>query len=102
MKEAIANYHAAQSEADRTTYDTLLSLVDLVLPEAQGRVWHVHPVFFLDDNPVVGYSVLKGGVRLLFWSGQSFDEPALSPVGKFEAAKARLALVDDVDERNLR
>jgi hypothetical protein len=55
-------------------------------------------VFFLRDNPVVGYSVHKDGVRLLFWSGQSFEEPGLSPVGKFKAAEARFAGASDVDD----
>jgi len=59
-------------------------------------------VEFLDGNPVVGYSRLKGGVRLLFWSGQSFTEPGLKPEGSFKAAEARYAAVDQVDSERLR
>jgi hypothetical protein len=33
---------------------------------------------FLHGNPIVGYSKLKDCIRLLFWSGQSFDEPNLT------------------------
>jgi hypothetical protein len=55
-------------------------------------------VWFLDGNPVVGYSKLKGGVRLLFWSGRSFDEPSLRNEGKFQAAEARYTHADQIDE----
>lgn len=48
-----------------------------------------HPVWFLDGNPVVGYSKLKDSVRLLFWSGQSFRSTGLEPEGKFKAAEVR-------------
>ena len=61
-----------------------------------------HPVWFLDGNPVVGYSKLKGGVRLLFWSGQSFASPGLRPEGKFKAAEARFASADQIDVAALR
>jgi hypothetical protein len=65
---------------------TLFELINKTLPKADGKVWHGHPVWFLDENPVVGYSLKKSGVELLFWSGQSFDEPLLNPVGKYKAA----------------
>jgi hypothetical protein len=93
----VAAYHAAQTETDRPTCEALAAIIAGALPEAVGKVWHRHPVFFLEGNPVVGYSVHKEGVRLLFWSGQSFDEPALSPVGTFKAAEARFAGARDVD-----
>ena len=63
---------------------------------------HAHPVWFLDGNPVVGYSKLKGGVRLLFWSGQSFVSPGLHPEGTFKAAEARFTSVDQLDQQALR
>jgi len=68
-----------------------------IAPRVTGRT-----VEFLDGNPVVGYSRLKGGVRLLFWSGQSFTEPGLKPEGSFKAAEARYAAVDQVDSERLR
>jgi hypothetical protein len=58
-------------------------------------------VWFLDGNPTVGYSKLKRCVRLLFWSGQSFDEPGLAPEGTFKAAEARYTAVEQVDVVNL-
>ena len=38
----------------------------------------------------ISYESAKNTVRLLFWSGQSFDEPGLSPVGKNKGALVRL------------
>ena len=66
------NYNRSLVASDRTICDLLASEIHSHLPEAENKVWHAHPVWFLDGNPVVGYSKLKGGVRLLFWSGQSF------------------------------
>ena len=59
------------------------------LPDAEQKIWHAHPVWFLNGNPIVGYSKLKECVRLLFWSGQSFDEPGLQKEGSFKAAEKR-------------
>ena len=57
------------------------------LPEAENKIWHAHPVWFLDGNPIVGYSKQKRGIRLMFWSGKSFNEEKLNVVGeKFQDA----------------
>ena len=102
MNPQISSYNAAQAPADQLTCDLLSQEIDLALPEAENKLWHAHPVWFLDGNPVVGYSKLKGGVRLLFWSGRSFAAPGLHPEGKFKAAEARFASVDQIDIAALR
>jgi len=102
MHPQTLSYNAAQAPADQLTCDLLAQEIDLALPEAENKLWHAHPVWFLDGNPVVGYSKLKGGVRLLFWSGQSFAAPGLHPEGKFKAAEARSASVDQIDLAALR
>ncbi len=71
------------------------------MPDAENKIWHAHPVWFLDGNPVVGYSKLKGGVRLLFWSGQTFDEAGLKAEGSFKAAEARYTDVQQVNVLDL-
>ena len=71
------------------------------MPEAENKIWHGHPVWFLEGNPVVGYSKLKGSVRLLFWSGQSFDEEGLQNEGSFKAAEARYTAVGEIDTKML-
>ncbi|MGB4772650.1 MAG: DUF1801 domain-containing protein [Chitinophagaceae bacterium] len=102
MNKDILSYHQSLALEDRTICDLLHSEINEVLPEAESKVWHAHPVWFLEGNPIVGYSKLKGGVRLLFWSGQSFEEEGLTVEGKFKAAEARYVTVDDVKVTPLR
>ncbi|HEY6564569.1 MAG TPA: DUF1801 domain-containing protein, partial [Pirellulaceae bacterium] len=66
-----------------------------------SKIWHGSPVWFIDGNPIVGYHSLKNCVRVLFWSGQSFEEPGLQPEGTFKAAEARYTSVDEVDRDQL-
>ena len=94
-------YNAALEPDVRKICDLLAREIGLGLPEAENKVWHAHPVWFLDGNPVAGYSKLKGGVRLLFWSGQSFDEPGLAAEGSFKAAEARYVTAGDVNVPDL-
>lgn len=89
-------YNQSQSTADAAICQLLAELIDANLPKAENKIWHAHPVWFLDGNPVVGYSKLKDSVRLLFWSGQSFDEPGLSAEGKFKAAEKRYTSLEQV------
>ena len=101
MQPEIAAYNTAQSSADQAICDLLAQEIDKNLPEADRKIWHAHPVWFLDGNPVAGYSKLKGGVRLLFWSGQTFEEPGLKSEGSFKAAEARYTAVEQVNLPNL-
>jgi len=94
-------YNEAQAPADRAICRLLAAEIDRGLPEAENRIWHAHPVWFLDGNPVVGYSKLKDCVRLLFWSGQTFEETGLSREGSFKAAEARYTSVDQIDAGKL-
>ncbi len=71
--DSIDAFHAAQADTDRRICDVLRREIDRGLPEAESKVWHAHPVWFLAGNPIVGYSKLKDCVRLMFWSGQSFS-----------------------------
>lgn len=95
-------YNASLAARDRRVCDLLAQEIEGGLPEAENRVWHAHPVWFLDGNPIVGYSTLKDCVRLLFWSGQSFRTPGLKGEGKFKAAGARYTSAEQVDARLLR
>ena len=94
-------YNKAQVPSDRAICQLLAEQIDRALPDAENKVWHAHPVWFLDENPIVGYSKLKGCVRLLFWSGQGFKEKGLSKEGTFKAAEARYTAIDDVDTAQL-
>ncbi len=102
MANDIISYHATLATSDREICERLQATITSGLPEATSKIWHGHPVWFLDGNPVVGYDRLKASVRLLFWSGQSFDEPGLRSEGTFKAAEARYTAADQIDEQDLR
>jgi hypothetical protein len=102
MHPEAVQYNEALAPADQDVANLLARIIDECLPEAKNKVWHGHPVWFLDGNPIVGYSKLKGCVRLLFWSGQSFEEDGLQPEGKFKAAEARYTSAGQVDVGVLR
>lgn len=94
-------YNDALPPIDRDIANLLAQEIDRHLPQAENKVWHAHPVWFLDGNPVAGYSKLKNCMRLLFWSGQSFDEPGLASEGSFKAAEARFTAVEQVNTADL-
>lgn len=94
-------YNEAQAPDERAICQLLAKRIDRGLPEAENKIWHAHPVWFLEGNPVVGYSKLKHCIRLLFWSGQSFEQDGLQPEGKFKAAEARFTAADQVPEKKL-
>ena len=98
----IKAYHAAQTPGDRAICQLLAKEITAALPDAENQVWHRHPVWFLDGNPIVGYARRKADMCLLFWSGQSFAEPGLRPEGTFKAAEARYLTRKDVDVDALR
>jgi hypothetical protein len=102
MNKDIKAYNNAQTAPNKKVCNTLAEEINIHLPEAENKIWHAHPVWFLDGNPVVGYSKLKDSVRLLFWSGQSFDEENLENEGSFKAAEARYTAVDDINKKDLK
>ena len=102
MNKDVKAYNNSQSANDKAICNALADEIDSNLPKAENKIWHAHPVWFLDGNPIVGYSKLKDSVRLLFWSGQSFDEPGLQTEGSFKAAEARYTSVDQVNKKDLK
>lgn len=97
MNKDIQAYHDALAPEDQAICSKLFKEISKALPEAENKIWHRHPVWFLEGNPIVGYDRLKDCVRLLFWSGQSFDESGLVPEGKFKAAEARYTSSSEVN-----
>jgi hypothetical protein len=99
----IIEYNNAQTPADRDICATLASEISRALPRAENKIWHRHPVWFIDGNPIVGYSKLKAGIRLMFWSGADFDEPGLKPgTGKFKDASVIYTSADQIDLKDLK
>ena len=102
MNQDIFAYNNSLSKDHKEICDLLFKEIVKNLPEAENKIWHRHPVWFLDNNPVVGYSKMKDGIRLLFWSGQSFEEAELQPEGSFKAAEARYTSVEQVNSKALK
>ncbi|MGE0635765.1 MAG: DUF1801 domain-containing protein [Bacteroidia bacterium] len=102
MNKDIQAYNNKQAAEDKVICDLLEQEISKALPEAENKIWHAHPVWFLDGNPIAGYHKLKHAVRLLFWSGQSFDEAGLKNEGSFKAAEMRYTSADQVNTKDLK
>ena len=101
--ETIEAFHKTQSSENQKICDFLKSVIDKHLPDAESKIWHRHPVWFLEENPIVGYSKLKDCIRLMFWSGMGFEEDSLQAgTGKFKDASIRYTDVDQVNTEDLK
>jgi hypothetical protein len=101
MNTDIKAYNAAQSTQDKVICKLLATSIDKSLADAESKIWHRHPVWFIDGNPIVGYSKLRDCIRLMFWSGQSFDEDILQKEGTFKAAEIRYTTPDQINQKDL-
>ncbi len=102
MNKDIQSYHEGLNDEDRKICQVLFREISHGLPAAENKIWHAHPVWFLEGNPVVGYSKLKNCIRLLFWSGQSFGEEALKKEGSFKAAEIRYTAAEQINTEGLK
>ncbi|MDP1555754.1 MAG: DUF1801 domain-containing protein [Hyphomonas sp.] len=103
MHPEILKYNAQQDAGHREVCDLLAQEIDKALAKAESRIWHAHPVWFLEGNPIAGYSRQKPGIRLMFWSGADFDEAGLNVIGKkFKDASVFFNDVSDIPQRDLR
>jgi hypothetical protein len=103
VDSAILKYNEKQEPGDKDLCDVLAGEIDRGLSEAERKIWHGHPVWFLDGNPIVGYSKQKPGVRLMFWSGAGFEEPGLNVAGKkFKDASVFYNDAAEIDKPALR
>jgi hypothetical protein len=103
MNDEIKQYNEALSGSDQAICDLLATEIDRRLPKAENKIWHSHPVWFLDGNPIVGYSRQKAGIRLMFWSGAGFEEAGLNiPPKKFKDASVFYNDVSEIDTKALK
>lgn len=103
MNKNIQEYNKSQNDSDREICELFASEINQHLPEAESKVWHAHPVWFINGNPIVGYSKLKAGVQLLFWSGVSFEDDKLTPgSGKFKDASILYTSVDQINTEDIK
>jgi hypothetical protein len=101
-QDPISAYAEAQATQLAAICDVLRDEIDSVLPKATSRIWHAMPVWFVGESPVVGFKAGAKHITLLFWNGQSFEEPGLIPVGKFRAAQVKFQDVAEVVSKDLR
>ena len=103
MNIDISNYHANLELADKEICDFLEAIISNELKSAESKVWHAHPVWFLEGNPIVGYSKQKAGIRLMFWSGADFEEDDLNiKGGKFKDASIVYTQIAQIKKSNLK
>ena len=103
MNTEIQNYNQQFSSDDREIVEKLVKIINENLPEAENKIWHSHPVWFLEGNPIVGFSKQKAGIRLMFWSGKSFEEDKLNILGgKFQDASVFFNSVEEINENDLK
>ncbi len=102
-EDGIQKYNDQLDAEYKVISDTLRKLIDINLSGATSKLWHGAPVWFLNGNPVVGYSKQKGGVRLMFWSGADFGEENLTPsTGKFKDASIFYNSTSEIDDKELK
>jgi len=102
MNETVQAYNDALSADDNAICDLLAQEIDRGLPKAENKIWHAHPVWFLDGNPIVGYSKQKPGIRLMFWSGADFEEDGLNvKAKKFKDASIFYNTISEIDTKVL-
>ncbi len=103
MNKEIKSYNSNLSREEKEICNLLTETIDKELSKAESKIWHAHPVWFLDDNPIVGFSKQKPGIRLMFWSGADFDEENLNIVGKkFKDASLFYTEIDQIKLKDLK
>jgi uncharacterized protein YdhG (YjbR/CyaY superfamily) len=103
MNKEINAYNDKQASGDKEICNLLAKTINNELTEAESKIWHSHPVWFLDGNPIVGYSKQKKGIRLMFWSGADFEEEKLSVKGeKFKDASIFYNNVSEIETKDLK
>lgn len=102
MNNEIAVYNDKLIADDQAICNYLATIIDSHLTKAESKIWHAHPVWFLDGNPIVGYSKQKRGIRLMFWSGADFEEAGLDVRGeKFKDASVFYNAVSEIEITDL-
>lgn len=103
MNAEIKTYNNSQTSDDKAICNLLAQIIDNELTEVENKIWHAHPVWFLDGNPIVGYSKQKAGWRLMFWSGADFEEEKLHVTGKkFKDASIFYTTIEQINTKDIK
>lgn len=103
MEKSIQAYNNSQLPEDKKICDLLAAALNSELKVAESKIWHAHPVWFIKENPIVGYSKQKSGLRLMFWSGIDFEEEGLNVHGeKFKDASVFYTSFEQINLKDLK
>ncbi len=103
ISKDILSYNSKQTAKDKSICGLLAKEITRNLSGSENKLWHGHPVWFLDGNPIVGYSKQKNGIRLMFWSGADFEEEKLNVRGgKFKDASIFFNNVTEINTKDLK
>lgn len=103
IAQTISTYNKAQPSNVKKICDLLKLQINAHLKKSESKIWHGNPVWFIEGNPIVSYSVRKNGsVSLMFFSGQSFEEKDLQAEGKFKAAEIFYTDVKEIKVTHLK
>jgi len=65
MNPDITSYNQKLESEDEKIANLLSEKIGKHLSAAENKIWRAHQVWFLDGNPIVGYSKQKRGMRLI-------------------------------------
>jgi hypothetical protein len=103
MTSQFSAYHSLLAEEDALICSSLEQIINKGLVGTESKIWHSHPVWFLDGNPIVGYSRQKAGIRLMFWSGADFEEADLQiGTGKFKDASIFYKSINEINKKDIK
>lgn len=102
MNEISHYINNLENESDKLIGNKLVEIINSSLNFTESKIWHRHPVWFIEGNPITGFSKEKKGIRLMFWSGADFDEELLSVKGeKFKDASVYYNSESEINEEDL-
>jgi hypothetical protein len=99
--DSISSYVSSLDPQRAAICERLAKSIDATLPRATSKLWHSIPVWFIGENPAVGFTARKTGVMLMFWNGQHFEEPELEKTGSFHMAQIAYEDPVQIDEQKL-
>ncbi|GIG22119.1 hypothetical protein Cch01nite_28430 [Cellulomonas chitinilytica] len=100
---SIDEYVAALPADQAAVATALRSRIDAGLPDAEGRMWHGHPVWLRGDDPVAGFKAFPRWVTLLLWHGSEVTEATDALTASADGTRWSLKITapDEVDESAL-
>ena len=95
----IEEYIAGLEPPNDVIAEALRAHIDTGLPEADSKVWHGHPVWMINDQPVAGFKAYPSSVTFMLWRGQSVndDTETLQASGSADMATLKIADTDGFD-----